>query len=359
MACYWIDNQDALRCFLNEIGGIGIGSDLPSLYIDAEGNLIVDVFTLKHAAFNISFRGISLRTLLESSSIQKIFFDVRNDADALFSLYNVLVEGVVDLQMMEYFQNGRSGRNLASLRKCVEQDSGLPSEDIQDWLEVKLSVPRSWLGNANLHGSPFQGRPLPADLLIYAAGGVEYLPALYKAYSLRLTAQGWLALRAETDKRLRRSRTPAYDPQASGKQRGKGPYRIVDLASNSNTKTKARVRYGGQGHRNETSAEPPKAHLQLTREEVDNISSAIVALQNQTSVPTERLDQVQEPEKALRHMPIAFVRAGEVKSRRKGKKQSSSNSWGGIGYHDAFPNDLDWALCDKDCGWCGHCYSGY
>jgi hypothetical protein len=21
--------------------------------------------------------------------------------------------------------------------------------------------------------------------------------------------------------------------------------------------------------------------------------------------------------------------------------------------------DEDWALCDKDCGWCGHCADGY
>lgn len=22
------------------------------------------------------------------------------------------------------------------------------------------------------------------------------------------------------------------------------------------------------------------------------------------------------------------------------------------------PDDLDWTLCDKDCGWCGHCNKG-
>ena len=117
MACYWIDNEDALRCLIHEIDGIA--SDTPSFYIDVEGcklgrfgtldllqiyvlplreTFIVDVFTLKHAAFDTSFRGTSLRTLLESSSTKKVFFDVRNDSDAMFSLYNVLLGGVVDLR---------------------------------------------------------------------------------------------------------------------------------------------------------------------------------------------------------------------------------------------------------------------
>ncbi|OJD33049.1 uncharacterized protein BKCO1_3400032 [Diplodia corticola] len=30
----------------------------------------------------------------------------------------------------------------------------------------------------------------------------------------------------------------------------------------------------------------------------------------------------------------------------------------GYGYASGFDNDLNWGLCDKDCGWCGHCMDG-
>ena len=167
--------------------------------------------------------------------------------------------------MMEYFQEGRSGRNLAGLRCCVEHDSGLPSGDIQDWLEVKSSLPSSFSDDANLDMRPCQRRPLSADLLLYAAGDVEYLPSLYETYSLRLKAQGWRALHAETEKRLRQSRMPAYDPQR--KQKGKGPYRLLDLAGNITTRAKASVRHGGQGHKKEAFAKSPKPHTQWAGEE--------------------------------------------------------------------------------------------
>ncbi|KAK5214756.1 hypothetical protein LTR72_012116 [Exophiala xenobiotica] len=305
MACYWLDNQDALIFFLNEIDGLA--GDVPSFYVDAEGyklgrfgtldllqiyvlplreTFIVDVFTLKQAAFTTSFRGISLRTLFESSSIKKVFFDVRNDSDAMFSLYNVFLSGVVDLQMMEYFQEGRSGRNLAGLRSCVERDSGLPSEDIQDWLELKLTTPGSLSNGAS------QRRPLSADLFLYAAGDVEYLPLLYKRYSLRLTAQGWDTLCAKTEKRLRRSRMPTYDPQ--GKQKGKGPYRILNFAGHSNTKPQATVKQGGQEDTTKRVAKYSRPHVQLANEEVEDSSVATASWQHQTPAPSEESGQAQK-----------------------------------------------------------------
>ena len=102
-----------------------------------------------------------------------------------------------------------------------------------------------------------------------------------------------------------------------------------------------------------------KKHLpnlqSLTRngreKKLDDNSSAITSSQNQTSVPSERFGQ------ALRHIPVAFVRAGHVEKRRKGKKRSSSTSDSSAGHHDEYLGDLDWTICDLDCGWCGHCYS--
>ena len=56
---------------------------------------LIDITTLGRDAFNDvgSYRR-SLRNILESSEILKVFFDIRNDSDALYSLYNVRVRRI-------------------------------------------------------------------------------------------------------------------------------------------------------------------------------------------------------------------------------------------------------------------------
>jgi hypothetical protein len=63
----------------------------------------------------------------------------------------------------------------------------------------------------------------------------------------------------------------------------------------------------------------------------------------------------------LRNKPIAFVKAGatpSTKSRRKGKTPYRSGNTTKVysPWDDHFSDIGDnHALCDKDCGWCGHC----
>lgn len=95
----------------------------PSLYIDLEGvdlsrhgsisilqihilpleeTYLVDIHSLQEKAFSktASDKGHNLLGILESPLIPKVFFDVRNDSDALFSHFNVKLAGVIDLQLM-------------------------------------------------------------------------------------------------------------------------------------------------------------------------------------------------------------------------------------------------------------------
>lgn len=75
----------------------------------------------------------------------------------------------------------------------------------------------------------------------------------------------------------------------------------------------------------------------------------------------------------LRAMPVSFVKAGErpkveeKKSKKNKKKGGSGTGRNGYSYGSSMkinPEtgrmmdmslDEDWSLCDKDCGWCGHC----
>jgi exonuclease 3'-5' domain-containing protein 1 len=63
---------------------------------------LIDVHTLGARAFNTT--GTKLKTLkdiLQDEKIPKVFFDVRNDSDALFAHLGIALKGVEDVQLME------------------------------------------------------------------------------------------------------------------------------------------------------------------------------------------------------------------------------------------------------------------
>ena len=133
----------------------------PSLYIDYEGNNlsrkgtfslltiliesrktfhIVDVTALGSEAFvSAGADGRTLKSILESDTIIKTFFDIRNDSHALFSLYGVRVAGIEDLQLMELASRQSSKRLVHSLAKCVENDDKIDFQEKQHWKEIKDS----------------------------------------------------------------------------------------------------------------------------------------------------------------------------------------------------------------------------
>jgi hypothetical protein len=46
--------------------------------------------------------GQTLKMIFESETIQKVFFDVRNDSDALYYHFGISLAGVHDIQVMEF-----------------------------------------------------------------------------------------------------------------------------------------------------------------------------------------------------------------------------------------------------------------
>lgn len=90
-----------------DLEGVNLGRhgsiSIISLYVASSGNIyLVDVHCLGKLVFETSNnRGTSLKSILESSTIPKVIFDVRNDSNALFSEYQISVNGIKDLQLME------------------------------------------------------------------------------------------------------------------------------------------------------------------------------------------------------------------------------------------------------------------
>jgi exonuclease 3'-5' domain-containing protein 1 len=63
---------------------------------------LIDVLSLRHECFTACGEGgNNLKDSLESNAIPKVFFDVRNDSDALYSHFKIKLDGVIDLQLME------------------------------------------------------------------------------------------------------------------------------------------------------------------------------------------------------------------------------------------------------------------
>ena len=89
----------------------------------------------KEAFTHLGTGGIALQDILESSAVTKVFFDIRNDSDALFSLFGVRVGGIEDLQLMELATRTSNRKLVKGLAKSIQQDARLSAADVKAWKE--------------------------------------------------------------------------------------------------------------------------------------------------------------------------------------------------------------------------------
>lgn len=146
---------------------------------------LIDITTLGKDAFTVAFSTCegshSLKTILEDPKIIKVFFDVRNDSNALFFLFNIRLAGVHDLQLMELASRQYGKRCLNGLGRCIEHDAGLSWADQRAWKKTKDAGVQLFSPQKGGSYAVFDVRPLPAELEAYCAQDVTFMPALYKA----------------------------------------------------------------------------------------------------------------------------------------------------------------------------------
>ncbi|KAK4644647.1 hypothetical protein QC761_0054900 [Podospora bellae-mahoneyi] len=190
-----VTNVQALRNFLATIGPSS------SIYVDLEGtNLgrggtldlitvlvppdrkvrIIDVKAMGNQAFTTPSKkddNVTLKSILEDPSIRKYLWDVRNDADALKSLYHVAISGVIDLQLLENLTRQGNSFYVTGLDKAVENDLRLDWQEQIEWKKTKEDIrKRMASGDSGI----FSTRPFttPKYHSIHAQGGtVDDLPA--------------------------------------------------------------------------------------------------------------------------------------------------------------------------------------
>ncbi|KAG4427040.1 hypothetical protein IFR05_017477, partial [Cadophora sp. M221] len=216
----------------------------PSLYIDLEGvNLsrqgsisilqihvapqkktyLIDIHTLGSKAFDTTGElDHTLRSVLQSESIPKVFFDVRNDSDALFSHFKISLAGVIDLQVMEYGTRSFQKGFVNGLSKCIERDLHLLPFQRLECQRVKEEGLNLFAPEKGGAYEVFNQRPLSDAIGLYCVQDVQWLPALYQAYLRKVTKTMSTKIAGATLNRVKESQSLSYN--GHGQHKAKGPW---------------------------------------------------------------------------------------------------------------------------------------
>ncbi|KAI9771038.1 MAG: hypothetical protein M1839_002974 [Geoglossum umbratile] len=251
-----VDSTTTLRSLLDNT--VGLATNPPSLYLDLEGvnlgrhgsisiislyispvkkTFLIDVHRLGETTFSTTNgSATSLKTILESPTIPKVFFDVRNDSDALFSHFQISVDGIKDLQLMELASREGSRDFVAGLAKCIEKDCPISTAAKAEWQRTKEGAGRLYDPKRGGRYEIFNERPMRPEIMQYCARDVALLPGLYNVYNakLRLSDRGafWqVQVREATRDRIKLSQSPGYDGQSKSKVHGPWDKRNIERAT--------------------------------------------------------------------------------------------------------------------------------
>ncbi|KAK3381915.1 ribonuclease H-like domain-containing protein [Podospora didyma] len=216
-------------------------TDIPCLFLDLEGvNLcrhgtislitlfiaphsracIIDVNKLQAATFTTAAEdGTTLKTILKSPTITKIFFDVRNDSDALHHHFGVRLAGIEDVQLMEVatrFPNQR--HQVKGLAKSIELFAPISDDEKMKWKAIKKKGKKMFVPAKGGSFEVFNERPLSKAVAKYCINDVRFLPQLRNYLSALLVDPVWRECVAqEAANRVAESQSPEYEPHGSDK----------------------------------------------------------------------------------------------------------------------------------------------
>ncbi|KAK5128640.1 hypothetical protein LTR08_003949 [Meristemomyces frigidus] len=233
-----VDTPKSLKDLIDKLVSIDQGRD--PIYMDLEGvslsrhgsisliqiylprlerAFIVDVTAMGFLAFDTAgTTGATLKSVLESTSITKCFFDVRNDSDALYSLFGVQLAGVRDIQLLELASRRYHKRYVRGLADCIKEDCPLSEQSRRAWQETKTAGIAMFDPKIGGSYEVFDVRPLDPKILEYCVQDVRYLPLLTSLFERRLNAQWRRKAERETARRLEESRKSDYKPNGQHKK---------------------------------------------------------------------------------------------------------------------------------------------
>lgn len=166
------------------------------------------VHTLGAQAFNTTgTQGTTLKDILQDEKIPNVFFDVRNDSDALFAHFGVALQGVEDVQLIESAtrKTTASRKFLNGLAKCIENNgpTSVGGSGLASWKAAKEKGERLFKAEYGGSYDVFNQRPIPEDIASYCVGDVQYLPELPHRFYTPAGYQWRDLVGEETKKRVR------------------------------------------------------------------------------------------------------------------------------------------------------------
>ena len=211
----------------------------PSIYLDIEGVdlsrygsisiiqifvspkyhvFLIEVFVLQEKAFCTSnSSGTTLRSILESAQVPKVFFDVRNDSDALFAHFRISIQGVQDVQLLEVATRSYSKNRVTGLAMCIEKDAQLTPEAAAAWKATKRKGRSKFAPEHGGSYKVFNVRPMLQDIIDFCTQDVVYLPLLWKIYTRKISVQWTRKVQDKTFERIQMSHEASYEPNGRDK----------------------------------------------------------------------------------------------------------------------------------------------
>lgn len=246
MSVQLIDTEQGLCALIQEIEASSL--DHPFLFLDLEGVSLgrhgtvsilqvlvpprptvhlLDVHVLGNLVFSTkSSTGISLKDILESTKYPKVFFDLRNDSDALYAHYGIQLNCVIDVQLLEFGTRPRPGRFLKGLAKSITEDSGLNHQQIHEWQASKELGHNMFDPKKGGSYEVFNHRPLDKAVEEYCARDVLLLPVLLQVYASRLREREGLAQAIQLEAEQRVALSQRADYNGRGQHMAVGPARL-------------------------------------------------------------------------------------------------------------------------------------
>lgn len=198
-------------------GSISILTLLLNTNVPTRRTCLIDVSTLGAQAFETAgAKRTTLKDILQSQTIPKVFFDVRNDSDALFAHFGVALQGVEDVQLMDSAtrKTTASRRYLNGLAKSLESNQVVPSSRIGQvsWKQAKEKGERLFKAEYGGSYDIFNQRPILKDIIAYCFGDVQYLPELREVFWARQSSLWRELVKKESQMRVTMSQRPDYQP---------------------------------------------------------------------------------------------------------------------------------------------------
>ncbi|KAH7074728.1 hypothetical protein BKA63DRAFT_566384 [Paraphoma chrysanthemicola] len=215
-----VDCESGIAEMIDTLAGLPV--QLPSIYLyllPKDYTYLIDVHQLQQKAFSTTGKqsDTCLEAILEAKDIPNVFFDVRNDSDALFHHFQISLSGVHDIQLMELATRSFPRKVVNGLQRCIQSDAVMTVAEKSAWNAAKEEGMKLFAPERGGSYEVFNDRPLRTDIIQYCVQDVQFLPRLWSRYQERMSASWAIKVQIATEERVSLSQSKDYEPHGKHK----------------------------------------------------------------------------------------------------------------------------------------------